>query len=68
MLRVDGRGLRAPRGRNPADQQQQRRQHAIWPVGVRQQWLQETCLPSRLVRQDGTVETTAGWPSDPGPA
>jgi FAD:protein FMN transferase len=31
-------------------------------------WLQEACLPSRLVRQDGTVETTAGWPSDPGPA
>ena len=30
-------------------------------------WLQEACLPSRLVRQDGTVETTAGWPSDPGP-
>jgi thiamine biosynthesis lipoprotein len=31
-------------------------------------WLEEACLPSRLVRQDGTVETTAGWPSDPGPA
>ncbi len=31
-------------------------------------WLQDSCLPSRLVRQDGTVETTAGWPSDPGPA
>jgi FAD:protein FMN transferase len=31
-------------------------------------WLQEACLPSRLVRQDGAVETTAGWPSDPGPA
>jgi FAD:protein FMN transferase len=31
-------------------------------------WLQEACLPARLVRQDGTVETTAGWPSDPGPA
>ena len=31
-------------------------------------WLQEACLPSRLVRLDGTVETTAGWPSDPGPA
>ena len=29
-------------------------------------WLQEACLPARLVRQDGTVETTAGWPSDPG--
>ena len=31
-------------------------------------WLQEAGLPARLVRQDGTVETTAGWPSDPGPA
>lgn len=31
-------------------------------------WLQEACLPARLVRQDGTVETTAGWPADPGPA
>jgi FAD:protein FMN transferase len=31
-------------------------------------WLQEASLPARLVRQDGTVETTAGWPSDPGPA
>ena len=31
-------------------------------------WLREACLPARLVRQDGTVETTAGWPSDPGPA
>jgi thiamine biosynthesis lipoprotein len=31
-------------------------------------WLQEAGLPARLVRHDGTVETTAGWPSDPGPA
>jgi FAD:protein FMN transferase len=31
-------------------------------------WLQEARLPARLVRRDGTVETTAGWPSDPGPA
>ncbi len=31
-------------------------------------WLQDARLPARLVRQDGTVETTAGWPSDPGPA
>jgi FAD:protein FMN transferase len=30
-------------------------------------WLQQAGLPSRLVRADGTVETTAGWPSDPGP-
>ena len=25
-------------------------------------------LPARLVRADGTVQTTAGWPSDDGPA
>jgi FAD:protein FMN transferase len=31
-------------------------------------WLQEAGLPARLVREDGTVETTAGWPSDPTPA
>jgi FAD:protein FMN transferase len=31
-------------------------------------WLQNAGLPARLVRQDGSVETTAGWPSDPGPA
>ena len=31
-------------------------------------WLQSAGLPARLVRQDGSVETTAGWPSDPGPA
>jgi FAD:protein FMN transferase len=30
-------------------------------------WLQQAGLPARLVRADGTVETTAGWPSDPGP-
>jgi FAD:protein FMN transferase len=30
-------------------------------------WLQSTDLPARLVRKDGSVETTAGWPSDPGP-
>jgi thiamine biosynthesis lipoprotein len=30
-------------------------------------WLQEAGLPARLVRHDGTVETTAGWPSDAGP-
>jgi FAD:protein FMN transferase len=31
-------------------------------------WLQNAGLPARLVRQDGSVETTAGWPSDPVPA
>jgi len=31
-------------------------------------WLQSAGLPARLVREDGSVETTAGWPSDPGPA
>jgi FAD:protein FMN transferase len=31
-------------------------------------WLQQAGLPARLVRQHGTVETTAGWPSDPGPS
>ena len=30
-------------------------------------WLQELALPARLVRDDGSVQTTAGWP-DPGPA
>ena len=29
-------------------------------------WLQSAGLPARLVREDGSVETTAGWPSDPG--
>jgi FAD:protein FMN transferase len=27
-------------------------------------WLHDIGLPSRLVRHDGTVETTAGWPRD----
>jgi thiamine biosynthesis lipoprotein len=27
-------------------------------------WLRDSGLPARLVRTDGTVETTAGWPSD----
>jgi FAD:protein FMN transferase len=32
-------------------------------------WLHDTGLPARLVRHDGTVETTAGWPyDDPGDA
>jgi thiamine biosynthesis lipoprotein len=32
-------------------------------------WLHDLGLPARLVRHDGSVETTAGWPSDvPGDA
>ena len=32
-------------------------------------WLHDLGLPARLVREDGSVETTAGWPSDvPGDA
>jgi len=33
-------------------------------------WLHDIGLPARLVRHDGTVETTSGWPLDdePGPA
>ena len=30
-------------------------------------WLYSVGLPARLVRQDGTVQTTAGWPDDSGP-
>ena len=30
-------------------------------------WLHDLGLPARLVRHDGTVETTAGWPGDSGP-
>ncbi len=30
-------------------------------------WLHEAGLPARLVRLDGTVATTAGWPRDDGP-
>ena len=30
-------------------------------------WLQDTGLPARLVRADGSVETTAGWPGDQWP-
>ncbi len=30
-------------------------------------WLRDVGLPARLVRTDGSVETTAGWPSDQGP-
>jgi thiamine biosynthesis lipoprotein len=29
-------------------------------------WLHDVGLPARLVRDDGTVETTAGWPTDDG--
>jgi len=31
-------------------------------------WLSEAGLPARLVRLDGTVETTADWPADDAPA
>jgi thiamine biosynthesis lipoprotein len=31
-------------------------------------WLRDAGLPARLVREDGSVQTTAGWPGDPGPA
>ena len=31
-------------------------------------WLRDAGLPARLVRHDGAVETTGGWPHDPGPA
>jgi FAD:protein FMN transferase len=30
-------------------------------------WLDNAGLPARLVREDGTATTTAGWPGDPGP-
>ncbi|MGO8956014.1 MAG: FAD:protein FMN transferase [Streptosporangiaceae bacterium] len=30
-------------------------------------WLDAAGLPARLVREDGTVQTTAGWPADAGP-
>jgi FAD:protein FMN transferase len=30
-------------------------------------WLREANLPARLVRQDGSVETTSLWPHDTGP-
>jgi thiamine biosynthesis lipoprotein len=30
-------------------------------------WLTEMDLPARLVREDGSVVTTAGWPEDPVP-
>jgi FAD:protein FMN transferase len=30
-------------------------------------WLPDIGLPARLVRHDGTVETTAGWPRNGGP-
>jgi FAD:protein FMN transferase len=30
-------------------------------------WLHDIGLPARLVRHDGTVETTAGWPRNDGP-
>jgi FAD:protein FMN transferase len=30
-------------------------------------WLDGAGLPARLVREDGTAATTAGWPNEPGP-
>lgn len=30
-------------------------------------WLRELALPARLVRENGSVQTTAGWPDGPGP-
>ncbi len=30
-------------------------------------WLRDAGLPARLVREDGSVETTAGWPMNDGP-
>jgi FAD:protein FMN transferase len=30
-------------------------------------WLRDNGLPARLVREDGAVEVTAGWPRDAGP-
>jgi thiamine biosynthesis lipoprotein len=30
-------------------------------------WLDDAGLPARLVREDGTATTTAGWPAGPGP-
>ncbi len=30
-------------------------------------WLHDIGLPARLVREDGSVEMTAGWPDDEGP-
>jgi thiamine biosynthesis lipoprotein len=37
---------------------------AIVRSGAALTWLQETGLPARLVRHDGSVEITAGWPAD----
>jgi len=31
-------------------------------------WLRDAGLPARLVREDGSAQTTAGWPRDQGPA
>ena len=30
-------------------------------------WLEDLALPARLVREDGSVQVTAGWPHGPGP-
>jgi FAD:protein FMN transferase len=37
---------------------------AIVRSGGALSWLQESGLPARLVRHDGSVEITAGWPAD----
>jgi FAD:protein FMN transferase len=43
---------------------------AIIRAGAAPRWLHDLGLPARLVRNDGTTVTTAGWPgdSDPGAA
>jgi FAD:protein FMN transferase len=40
---------------------------AIVRSGAAPDWLHNAGLPARLVRHDGTVVTTAGWPHDDGP-
>jgi thiamine biosynthesis lipoprotein len=40
---------------------------AIIRGGAAPGWLHDLGLPARLVRQDGTIETTAGWPADGDP-
>jgi FAD:protein FMN transferase len=40
---------------------------AIVRAAAAPSWLHDSGLPARLVRTDGTVETTAGWPDDDGP-
>jgi FAD:protein FMN transferase len=40
---------------------------AIIRAAAAPDWLHDLGLPARLVRHDGTVETTAGWPDDDDP-